>query len=74
VVYAILLGLPSQEITIQALGLSSTNSPGRIEKVEILGALQVPEWKQTQSGLTIKVPESLSGIPEYAMTVKACLA
>jgi alpha-L-fucosidase len=74
VVYAILLGLPSQEITIQALGLSGTNSPGRIEKVEILGAQQMPVWKQTQAGLTIKVPELLSGIPEFAVTIKASLA
>ena len=74
VVYAILLGLPSEEITIQALGLSGTNSPGKIEMVEVLGARRVPVWKQTQTGLTIKVPESLSGIPEYAVAVKAHLA
>jgi alpha-L-fucosidase len=74
VVYAILLGLPRQETTIQALGLSSANSPGRIEKVEVLGGRQAPEWKQTQNGLTIKLPESLSGIPEYGVTVKAYLA
>jgi alpha-L-fucosidase len=74
IIYAILLGLPSQETTIQALGLSSANSPGRIEKVEVLGGRQSPEWKQTQNGLTIKVSESLSGIPEYGVTVKAYLA
>jgi alpha-L-fucosidase len=74
VIYAMLLGHPGQETTIQALGLSGATSPGRIEKIEILGARQVPEWKQAQSGLTIKVPESLSGIPEYGVTVKAYLA
>jgi alpha-L-fucosidase len=74
VVYAILLGLPSQEITIQALGLSGTNSPGKIGRVEVLGARKVPVWKQTPTGLTIKVPESLSGIPKYAVAVKVHLA
>jgi hypothetical protein len=69
-----LLGRPSQETTIQALGLSSATSPGKIEKVEVLGARQVPEWKQTPNGLAIKVPESLSGIPEYGVTVKVYLA
>jgi alpha-L-fucosidase len=74
VIYAILLGRPDQEATIQALGLSSATSPGKIGKVEVLGARQVPEWKQTESGLTIKVPESLPGIPEYGVTVKVYLA
>ena len=74
VIYAILLGRLDQEATIQALGLSSATSPGKIGKVEVLGARQVPEWKQTESGLTIKVPESLPGIPEYGVTVKVYLA
>lgn len=74
VVYAILLGHPSEETTIQAFGYSSPTSPGRIEKVEVLGARQDPEWKQTQSGLSVKVPESLSGIPEFGVTVKVHLA
>jgi alpha-L-fucosidase len=73
VIYAILLGLPSQETTIKALGLSSTNSPGRIAKVEVLGARQAPMWKQTENGLAIKLPESISGIPEYGVTLKAYL-
>jgi alpha-L-fucosidase len=42
VIYAIILGLPSQETTIEALGLSSKTSPGRIAKVEVLGARQAP--------------------------------
>lgn len=74
IVYAILLGFPGEETTIQALGLSGPNSPGRIDKVEVLGARQTPEWKQTQSGLIIKMPQSVSGIPEYGVAVKAYLA
>jgi alpha-L-fucosidase len=74
VIYAIILGLPSQEMTVEALGLSSKTSPGKIAKVEVLGAQQTAVWKQTESGLTIKVPESISGIPEYGVTLKAYLA
>ena len=74
VIYAMLLGHPSGETTIQALGLSSANSPGRIVKVEVFGARQAPLWEQTQNSLTIKVPELLLGVPEYAVTVKAYLA
>jgi alpha-L-fucosidase len=73
-IYAIILGLPNQEMTVEALGLSSKTSPGRIAKVEVLGARHTPVWKQTEIGLTIKVPESISGIPEYGVTLKAYLA
>ncbi len=74
VLYAILLGLPTEEMNVQALGLSGATSPGKIERVEVLGARQAPRWKQTQNGLTITVPESIAGIPEYGVTVKVCLA
>lgn len=74
VIYAILLGLPDQETTIQALGLSSKNSPGGIGKVEVLGAKQAPEWKQTQSGLSVKLPKALQGLPEYGVALKVHLA
>ncbi len=73
VIYAILLGIPEQEATIQALGLSSETLPGRIGKVEVLGAQQLPEWKQTQNGLTVKVPNALRGVPEYGIALKVHL-
>jgi hypothetical protein len=73
VIYAIILGLPKQEVTIEALGFSSKTSPGRIAKVEVFGARQTPVWNQTENGLTIKVPESISGIPEYGVALKAYL-
>jgi hypothetical protein len=40
----------------------------------VLGALQTAVWKQMESGLTIKAPESITGIPEYGVTLKAYLA
>jgi alpha-L-fucosidase len=73
-IYAIILGLPERELTIEALGLSSKTSPGRIAKVEVFGARQAPVWNQTENGLTIKAPESISGIPEYGVALKAYLA
>jgi hypothetical protein len=74
VIYAIILGLPGEEMIIEALGLSNSNSPGKIAKVEVLGSGQTPIWKQADNGLRISVPEGVSGIPEYAVTVKAYLA
>jgi len=74
VVYAIVLGLPAQEMTIEALGLSSPNSPGKIAKVEVLGSTQAPQWKQAANGLTVKLPQGIAGIPEYGVALKASLA
>jgi hypothetical protein len=37
VIYAIVLGLPTDETTIEALGTSSATNPGQIAKVEVLG-------------------------------------
>ncbi len=74
VVYAIVLGLPAQEITVEALGLSSPNSPGKIAKVEVLGSTHAPQWKQADNGLTVKMPNGISGIPDYGIAIKASLA
>ena len=74
VLYAIVLGLPTQALTIEALGLSANTSPGRIARVEVLGAQQAPVWKQTQNGLTVTVPPSISGLPEYGVVIKAYVA
>ena len=74
VVYAIILGLPNKEMTIEALGFSGPNAPGRIAKVEVLGSNQTPVWRQSNDGLTIKLPEGIAGIPEYAVTVKTYLS
>jgi alpha-L-fucosidase len=73
VIYAILLGLPRQEMTIEALGLSTKTSPGKIAKIEVLGAQQAPVWKQTENNLTITVPQSVSGLPDYGVVLKLYL-
>ena len=74
VVHAITLGLPTQEIVIEALGLSSPNSPGKIAKVEVLGATHVPQWRQAANGLSVKLPQGIAGIPEFGVALKASLA
>lgn len=73
-IYAIALGLPEGEMTIEALGLSGANSPGKIAKLEVLGSHEPPVWKQTANGLTVKLPRAISGIPEYGVALEAILA
>jgi alpha-L-fucosidase len=74
VIYVIILGLPSQEMTIQALGLSSSSTPGRIEKLEVLGTREPAAWKQSENGLIVTVPKSIAGIPEFGVALKAHLS
>ncbi|HVB97835.1 MAG TPA: alpha-L-fucosidase, partial [Candidatus Dormibacteraeota bacterium] len=73
-VYAITLGLAAGELTIQALGLSGPNSPGKIARVEVLGSTQAPKWKQAANGLAVTLPQGISGIPDYGVALKASLA
>jgi alpha-L-fucosidase len=74
VTYAIVLGLPREEMTIEVFGLAGANSPGRIAKIEVLGSHEAPAWNQAEKGLTIKVPAEVSGIPEYGVALKVYLA
>ena len=74
VIYAIILGVPTQETTIQSLGFSSESSLGRIEKLEVLGAGEAPAWKQTETGLTVTLPKSIAGIPEFGVALKVHLS
>jgi alpha-L-fucosidase len=74
VTYAIVLGLPREEMTIEVFGLADANSPGRIAKIEVLGSHEAPAWNQAEKGLTIKVPAEVSGIPEYGVALKVYLA
>ncbi|HKF46384.1 MAG TPA: alpha-L-fucosidase [Terracidiphilus sp.] len=71
VVYAIVLGLPAGEMNIEALGLAGANSPGKIAKVEVLGSTQAPQWRQAANGLSVKIPNGITGAPGYGVALKA---
>ncbi|HVX56553.1 MAG TPA: alpha-L-fucosidase, partial [Candidatus Saccharimonadales bacterium] len=73
-VYAITLGLPEGEFTIESLGLSGAHSPGKIGKVEVLGSKQQPQWKQTDRGLAVTLPRDIAGIPAVGIALKLSLA
>ncbi|HEY2857155.1 MAG TPA: alpha-L-fucosidase [Terracidiphilus sp.] len=73
IVYAIVLGLPTDEVNIAALGFASENAPGKIAKVEVIGSTQRPEWRQEGSGLKVKLPQSIAGVPDYAVSLKVFL-
>jgi alpha-L-fucosidase len=55
--YAILLDWPAhRNVTIRALGAGSTHAPGRVERVELLGAAGPLTFSRGAEGLTVALP------------------
>ena len=55
--YAIALGWPANgKLLIKSLAENSTNYPGKIRKVELLGAKSQLKWSRRTEGLEIEVP------------------
>ncbi|HSY42639.1 MAG TPA: alpha-L-fucosidase, partial [Candidatus Acidoferrum sp.] len=67
-VYAIVLGPPDKDITIQSLGLNSSVQPGKVQTVDLLSGAEKLDWKQTGQALTIKKP--LTNFGDYAFVLK----
>jgi alpha-L-fucosidase len=62
-VYAFVMGTPQKQACICALGLQSSQAPGKILKVEMLGYKGELKWKQDESGLKVEMPaEKISDI------------
>ena len=59
VVYAIVLGWPAEEFAVQSLGSANRVSPGKVARVELLGAYKKLKWVQTPEELRVKLPERL---------------
>jgi len=54
--YAICLGWPGDEVTIQSLGTDSDHYSGELSKVTMLGVDRPLKWVRDQDGLTVKMP------------------
>jgi alpha-L-fucosidase len=62
-VYAFVMGMPEKQACICALGLGSSQAPGKILKVEMLGYQGELKWKQDEDGLKVEMPaEKISDI------------
>jgi len=55
--YAICLGWPGEEITIESLGTRAALKSGEIKTVTMLGVDEKLQWKHKAEGLTIKTPK-----------------
>jgi alpha-L-fucosidase len=71
VLYAFVMGWPTNEATIQALGLKSPHSPGKIHHVEVLGHRGKVPWKQEEAMLRVTMPEEK--LSDYGIALKISL-
>jgi len=73
VVYAMVLGWPSEPIVIRSLGLSSSAQPGKVNRVELLGTGEKASWKQDAEGLRVELPRQYRPAVDYAAALKVIL-
>ncbi len=74
VIYAIVLGWPTEPIVVQSLGLSAGTSPGKITRVELLGTDARLDWNQQVDALRVQLPRSYRSPVDYAAALKVTLA
>ncbi|HEV2214671.1 MAG TPA: alpha-L-fucosidase [Terracidiphilus sp.] len=74
VVYALVLGWPTEPILIESLGLSSKTQPGKVAHVELLGTGQRVRWKQGADALRVELPKEYRPEVDYAASLKVTLA
>ena len=74
VVYALVLGWPSEPIVVKALGTSAATNPGKIVHVELIGTQEALRWNQSAEGLRVELPKQYRPAVDYAAALKVTLA
>ncbi len=70
--YAYVLAIPREDITIRSLGNASDLANGAVAKVELLGSAARLEWKQQRDRLVVKCPATMPC--EHAIALRITLA
>ena len=73
VIYAILLGWPTEPLVVQSLGTSAGINPGRITNVQLLGTDAMISWKQSADGLNVELPNRYQPKAGFAAAMKVSL-
>jgi len=71
ILYAIVLGTPTNGVSIKSLGKSAGFLDQKIKGVELLGSGEPLQWKQGQEALTIEQPKKLPN--RFAIVFKLAL-
>src|ERR1700690_262214 len=74
VVYAIVLGWPTEAVVVPSLGSSASTQPGKVAKVELLGTGERVDWKQNADGLRVELPKQYRPKVDYAAALKVSIA
>jgi alpha-L-fucosidase len=70
VVYAIVLGWPAEAVVVRSMGTASATQPGKVKHVQLLGTDENLMWKQTDSGLRVKLPKRYRPVADCAAALK----
>lgn len=73
IIYALVLGWPTEPIVVQSLGQSAATNPGKVMRVELLGTGARVDWKQQADGLRVELPKSYQPVVDYAAALKVTL-
>jgi alpha-L-fucosidase len=74
VVYAIVLGWPTEAVVVPSLGSSASTQPGRVARVELLGTGLSVNWKQNADGLRVELPKQYRPKVDNAAALKVSIA
>jgi alpha-L-fucosidase len=74
VVYAIILGWPSEAIVVQSLGTAAATNPGKIANVQLLGTQEKVGWKQDAPGLRVELPANYHPKTDYGAALQVTLS
>jgi alpha-L-fucosidase len=74
VVYAIILGWPTEPVMIKSLATSAATNPGKVANVQLIGTGGKLSWKQTSEGLRVELPKSYHPPTDFAASLKVFLA
>ncbi|MGB9486951.1 MAG: alpha-L-fucosidase, partial [Terriglobia bacterium] len=74
VVYALVLGWPTEAIVVQALGFSAATQPGKVARAELLGTGDRVNWRQHADSLRVELPKQYRPSVDYAAALKVTLA
>jgi alpha-L-fucosidase len=72
-VYAIVLGWPTGEFGVEALGLNSSTKPGKIGNVQLLGTDEKLKWRQTADALRVELPKQYRPAVDFAAALKVSI-
>ncbi len=66
--YVFMMGWPEKQAVIKALGTGSSQQPGRVANVELLGYDGKLDWKQDEGALQVQMPSQKPS--DYAVALK----